>query len=745
MARLSRLLSAVSLGIVVTAAIGAAVVGVENTKVHRTPKHLAESTGSGRVIVKFKAGASVLATTTRTALSATSAQAPAGPRAAGVMGGRLGLAMTDGRALDERTQVLMASGTTSSALASSIAADPDVEWVQVDHRRFVQSVPVNDPLYPQGLSTTVAPNGPASGQWYLRSQYSETVNVIDANGVVTPTLENVVSGIDVEPAWAITHGSASIVIADIDTGITAHPDLSSKLFAATFSGTTSTTPYGYDFVGYANGTNALAIANDGSLADPDPSDPGDWVTGAENANKNGPFYECNDGDYPDNPPGSSNSVLNSSWHGTQTAGILAAATNNGAGMAGTGYNAMVVPVRALGKCGGFDSDIIAAAKWAGGIAVSGVPTNTHPARVINMSLGGSGTCATDAPAYIDALTQLRNKGVVAVVAAGNDNGFAVDVPANCKPAPSDTDQTPIVIAVAGLRHAGDKVGYSDIGNEVTIAAPAGNCVNALISTNHQCLYPILTTLNSGTTTPVTNGGIYSDGVNYSAGTSFATPLVAGTVSLMLSAAPNLTNLQVINILKSTARPFPTTSDTTPTPPVCTVPTSSSAEQDECICTTSTCGAGMLDAGAAVTAAVAAATATPPTAAISPTAPTVTAGSTVTLSGTGSTAGSSGTALTYKWSIPDADTFITLGSTTGSSVVVTGVSAGTGKVTLTVTDPSNDLTSTSTVNVTVTGTTSTGTGSTSSGGGGGGAANPAWLAALAVAGLLLRPRARRPRG
>ncbi len=744
MARLTRLLSAVSLGIAVTAAIGAAVAGVENTKVHRTPKHLAESADSGRVIVKFKAGASVLGTT-KTIASATSSGAPAGPKAAAVLGARLGLAMTDGRALGERTQVLMASGTTSSALVKTVAADPDVEWVQVDHRRFVQSVPVNDPLYPDGLSTTVAPTGPASGQWYLRSQYSETVNVIDANGVVTPTLENVVSGIDIEPAWAITHGSSSIVIADVDTGITSHPDLSSKLFAATFSGTTSTTPYGYDFVGYGNGTNALAIANDGSLADPDPSDPGDWVSGAENANKNGPFYECNDSDYPDNPPGSSNSVLNSSWHGTQTAGILAAATNNGTGMAGTGYNAMVVPARALGKCGGFDSDIIAAMQWAGGIAVSGVPTNTHPARVINMSLGGSGTCATDAPAYIDALTQLRNKGVVAVVAAGNDNGFAVDVPANCKPAPSDTDQTPIVIAVAGLRHAGDKVGYSDIGNEVTIAAPAGNCVNALISTNHQCLYPILTTLNSGTTTPVTNGGIYSDGVNYSAGTSFATPLVAGTVSLMLSAAPNLTNLQVINILKSTARPFPTTSDTTPTPPVCTVPTSSSAEQDECICTTSTCGAGMLDAGAAVTAAVAAATATPPTAAISPTAPTVTAGSTVTLSGTGSTAGSSGTALTYKWSIPDADTFITLGSTTGSSVVVTGVSAGTGKVTLTVTDPSNDLTSTSTVNVTVTGTTSTGTGSTSSGGGGGGAANPAWLAALAVAGLLLRPRARRPRG
>ena len=234
---------------------------------------------------------------------------------------------------------------------------------------------------------------------------------------------------------------------------------------------------------------------------------------------------CNDSDT--DTPGSP-VAANSTWHGTQTAGLLGAATNNATGMAGSGYDSMIVPARALGKCGGWDDDIIAAAEWAGGIFVLGAPNNAHPARVVNMSLGGPGTCASDAPAYVDALTQLRNKGVVVVAAAGNDGGLSVGIPANCKPAASDSDQTPIVIAVAALRHSGTKVGFSDIGPQVTVAAPGGNCVLAAAkgAPPLACLYPMLTTVNSGTTTPVTNGGTYSGAQgNLSLGTSFSTPLV----------------------------------------------------------------------------------------------------------------------------------------------------------------------------------------------------------------------------
>ena len=728
MARLSRLLSAVSAGVVVTGALAAtaAIAIKENAPVRRSPTGHVEPATMARAIVKLKAKS--------TTMSASRMSNGAGPQAAARLGARLGLALTDGRTLGAQTQALHASGMSSSALVAALRGDSDVEWAEVDERRYIQAAPVNDPLYPDGQTITSSQEGPVAGQWYLRAPG------VDSQG------NDLVAAINVEPAWAITQGASSVVIADIDTGITEHPDLGgstpgstgSKLFAATFSGTTSSTPYGYDFVGYGGTSgdgdttaNLILAANDGSLDDPDPSDPGDWITTQEDAGSvDGGFFKgCG--------------AENSSWHGTQTAGILGAATNNGVGMASVGYNTMIVPVRALGKCGGYDSDIIAAAEWAGGTLPAGsvgasgttIPTNIHPARVINMSLGGTGACGS---AYQEAFTALRNAKVIVVAAAGNDDGLAVDAPGNCQPATTDSDQTPIVIAVAGLRHAGDKVGYSDIGPQVTIAAPAGNCVNT--TTGSQCMYPILTALNSGTTTPVTNGGTYSDGLNNpSLGTSFATPMVTGTVALMLAANPSLTNAQVVSMLKSTARPFPTTGGTAGTV-ACTAPTST--EQDECYCTTTTCGAGMLDAGKAVTAAASAATLT---ASISGSS-SVTVGNTVTLTGAGNNGGGSIQVSSYAWSITSGGSDATLSATSGSSVVLTGVAAGTVDIQLTVTDAVGATATTTaavTVNAASTSGGTTSTGSTGSSGGGG-AANPAWLAALALAGLLLRPRDRRPR-
>ena len=475
----------------------------------------ADEAQGARVIVKYKAQGTLMR-----ALSASTAGTATGPQHAAALARRAGLALRDGRIIDSRSQVLFGDkGLSSAALAARLAADPEVEYAVPDRRRRALALP-GDPLFAANTA-----NSPAAGQWYLRAPTAELVSAINA-----------------EAAWNVSKGSPSIVVADVDTGVRFdHPDLKNKLYP------------GYDFIA------DIATANDNNGRDSDASDPGDWTS----------FDECDDG--ADFAP--------SSWHGTQTSGLIGAQTGNGVGMAGVGYNVSLLPVRVLGKCGGWDSDIIAAMLWAGGVTRNPT-TNTNKARVLNISLGSDGPCAAG---YVDAMKQLTAANVVVVAAAGNSTGLATGVPANC----------PGVIAVSGVRHAGTKVGYSNLGPEVTVAAPAGNCV---IDTG--CLYPILTSTNNGSQGPGSN--IYSDGAdNYSVGTSFATPLVAGTVALMLSANPALTPAQVKSLLMATARPFPSTSSD-PTVPVCQPP--SDTEQIECICTTSTCGAGMLDAGAAVRAA-----------------------------------------------------------------------------------------------------------------------------------------------
>jgi serine protease len=466
---------------------------------------------------------------------------------------RLGMAMDDGAPVAERTQVIFADGTTSEALAARLALEADVEYAVPDQRRHRSTAP-NDPLYTSGPAGT----GPAVGQWYLRAP----------SGAVA-------SSIDIEPAWNITLGNPSIVVADIDTGVRFdHPDL----LAAASGGKLLS---GYDMISDPN------IANDGDGRDADASDPGDWITAAEANNKSGPFYACTEP-----VPGTGKyAAEDSSWHGTQVAGIIAALTNNGIGMAGVGQNLQLLPVRALGKCGGFDSDIIAGMRWAAGLPVPGVPANPTPARVINMSLGSAESCPQS---YADAIAAITALNVVIVVSAGNDAGHASSAPANCSG----------VIAVAGLRHAGTKVGFSNLGLDIAISAPAGNCVNTAAGT--PCLYPILTTSNAGATVPTTS--VYTDSFNSSLGTSFSAPLVSGVVGLMLSIQPSLTAPQARQVLQATSRAFPTTGgdngDGTPVP-LCAVPQfdllGNPIDQLQCYCTTYTCGAGMLNAGAALSA------------------------------------------------------------------------------------------------------------------------------------------------
>jgi serine protease len=327
---------------------------------------------------------------------------------------------------------------------------------------------------------------------------------------------------------------------------------------------------GFDFV------SQTPFANDGDGRDADASDPGDFVTAAERTKAPFNITACA-------PPAGSDHV-DSSWHGTRVASLIGALTNNAEGIAGASWNTLILPVRVLGKCGGTDSDIIAGMRWAAGISVPGAPVNQTPAQVINLSLGGAGTCSA---AYRSAVSEIISRGVVIVASVGNDGGN-VAVPANCSG----------VIGVTGLRHAGTKVGFSNLGPGAAIGAPGGNCVNTSITETTPCLFPITAALNSGATTP--GASTYTDHVqHFNIGTSFSAPLVAGAAALMHSLNSHLSPAQYTTLLRETATPFPTTSTTTTT--VCHVP-AGDLQQEECICTTGTCGAGMLDMHAAVLAA-----------------------------------------------------------------------------------------------------------------------------------------------
>ncbi|WP_056667160.1 S8 family serine peptidase [Rhizobacter sp. Root1221] len=570
-----------------------------------------------RVIVKFKASAATVRSIPLDA-SRTAAKVHNVMQArADALSARAGTTLVAGRTVSDRAQVVLASGLGSEALAARLRAHPDVEYVQVDRFRTRLAVP-NDPLY-----GPVSGTSPASGQWYLKAPAGA-----------------IVSSINAPQAWDITRGTSAVVVAVLDTGIRKdHPDLQAGQLLP-----------GYDMV------ERTSISNDGDARDSDPSDPGDYYTTAEAAANT--ITGC--------------TAANSSWHGTQTSGLIGATWSNNLGMAGVaGGGTKVLPVRVLGKCGGWDSDILAGMRWAAGLAVSGIATNATPARVINMSLGGDGSC--DA-AYADAIAELTTQGAVVVAAAGNGSGHALGVPASCTG----------VVAVTGLRHTGTKVGYSDVGPNAAIAAPAGNCVDTFGST---CQYPILSTTNAGTTTPVAGSAAYTNGTNYAVGTSFSAPLVSGTLALMLSSNPSLSAAQAVSLMRSTARPFPVTGADAGVA-TCHAPTGT--DQLECYCTTTTCGAGMLDTGAAVLAAAAAGadSTTSYVRAVATATPAIPdPGQAVVLSAASTQASTGRSVVATTWSIVDAGGVVTTfsGDATQSTVTIVPTAVGQFTVRLTVQD------------------------------------------------------------
>ncbi|MEO5734728.1 MAG: S8 family serine peptidase [Rubrivivax sp.] len=689
--RLTRLFGA-ALGLVAACSAGIAIAADPGAFVTRTAARATTlAPFDGEVIVQFKPGAGAMQ---RHALSAravgTTARQALDGRAE-ILGQRIGRRLTSGAAVGEGAQVVRAEGIDAPTLAARLAEDPDVAFAEPNYRRRITAAP-NDPLY-AATAPGLRPRGPDSGQWYLRA----------------PTAD-VASGIDIERAWAITLGQAGIVVAVLDTGVRPeHPDLQGRLLP------------GYNFVADS------AVSNTGgSGRAAGATDPGDWTTAAENSDRDGKFYKCD-------PEGTGQSVASrSSWHGTHTASLVGAAANDGIGMAGAAPGVRVLPVRVLGKCFGSDADIQAGMRWAAGIAVAGVPVNPNPARVLNLSLGGTGACTSS---YQQVVDEILAKGAVIVAAAGNSAGGPVGTPANCRG----------VIGVAALRHAGSKVGFSDLGSEITIAAPGGNCVN--IAAGSPCLYSILAASNTGTTVPLTS--TWTDSFDISVGTSFSAPLVAGVAGLMLSAQPLLTPTLLRDRMRATARAFPAigaSNGSDPTPvPVCHAP-SANVEQLQCYCTTAVCGAGMLDAGAAV----AAAAGVLAQVSVSPANPT--AGSAVVFNGAGSLAAPGASVVSYAWSISDGGGIVSAFSsaTNASTATLTPIAAGRFTVRLTVTDSlGNSAGTTQTVDaaaapVPVPAPTPTPT-PTAGGSRGGGAMSGAWLLLLLSAVVALARRRRHAAG
>ncbi|MEU8851753.1 S8 family serine peptidase [Streptomyces sp. NPDC048564] len=302
------------------------------------------------------------------------------------------------------------------------------------------------------------------------------------------------AGMNVPGAWDVATGSG-VTVAVIDTGYVTHSDLGANIVG------------GYDFI------SDTAVSNDGNGRDSNPADTGDWTTDGQCA-----------ADWEASP---------SSWHGTHVAGTIAAVTDNGKGVAGIAHGAKVSPLRVLGQCGGYDSDIIDAITWASGGTVSGVPANANVAKVINMSLGGGGACTTATQSAINAAV---NRGTTVVVAAGNSNANAANYsPASCSN----------VISVAAADRQGNRSYYSNYGSVVDIAAPGGE-------TNSVTANGILSTLNSGAQGPS------SESYEYYQGTSMAAPHVAGLAALMKSANASLTPAQIESAIKTNSRTLPGT-------------------------------------------------------------------------------------------------------------------------------------------------------------------------------------------
>ena len=422
------------------------------------------------------------------------------------------------------------TGAEAEHLAERLRGQADVAWVVPNVReRRLQVVAPDDPYF--------AATSGFGGQWWLQSATDSAAAAGRRRGVA-----------GLQTAWT-TYGTgraAVTPVAVLDTGVTSHPDLDAHVLT------------GFDFccssVGYDSDTRPGRDSN--------PSDTGDWVSEADKAAYPELYADC--------------TVEPSSWHGTSIMGILAAVTDNAEGVAGVNWNGRVVPVRVAGKCGAEVVDIIDGMRWAAGLQVANsrggfLAPNPNPVRIINISFGGTGDCT----AYQDTIDELLAlpKPVVVVAAAGNEHAGATR-PAKCAG----------VVGVVALNRDGFKSTYSNFGAALQTSgiATAGGDPTDLGRWGALGDDGLFTLNNWGLQGPEQPG--YSNVY----GSSFAAPVVAGVMSLMLDINPALTAQQLIQGLRLSARPHVVSADAG-------FSACSSQSPGRCICTAATCGAGILDA------------------------------------------------------------------------------------------------------------------------------------------------------
>ncbi|MBM2827222.1 MAG: peptidase and subtilisin kexin sedolisin, partial [Dehalococcoidia bacterium] len=377
------------------------------------------------------------------------------------------------------------SGMTVDEAVDHYQKDPMVEWAE-PNRWFRVLSPMPAPVIPNDTSFE------ERQKWYL--------DLIKAGD-----------------AWGIQRGRSEVIIAVLDSGVMcAHPDLAGKLWRnpREIEGNRIDDDrngyvddlFGYDFVGLETGSE---------MGTDQPGDGNPCVSVGDPSLGNG---------LDDDEDGTKDGGV---FHGTAVAGVAAAATNNGLGVAGMCWNCKVMAVRVMNpEGGGRASDIAAGISYAAQMG----------ARIINMSVGGDFSLAIQS-AIAAAHDQF---GAVIVAAAGNDGATPLAYPAS----------DPKVIAVGATARSSPKsrATFSNWGS--------GTALTDVVAPGVDIAGPVVCSVAlANEVSTCISGGAGAPRYASLAGTSFSAPLVSGLVGLLLSQNGSLTNDRVEEILKSTATPL----------------------------------------------------------------------------------------------------------------------------------------------------------------------------------------------